>query len=119
VALAQAEAQAGNLIGAENYYQHAEHFFRLMSSGANDIEDLLPRSPAVEALANNQRVIARSMRVPYLFDPCHHRGQCRSVAVGRAFILSALINFSPLHSGQIFQSLCPSWSRRRAISRPR
>jgi hypothetical protein len=34
LALAQAEAQAGNLIGAENYYQHAEHFFRLMSSGA-------------------------------------------------------------------------------------
>jgi hypothetical protein len=32
VALAQAEAQAGNLIGAENYYQHAEHYFRSMSS---------------------------------------------------------------------------------------
>jgi hypothetical protein len=32
--LAQAEAQAGNLTGAENYYQHAEHFFRMMSSGA-------------------------------------------------------------------------------------
>jgi Domain of unknown function (DUF4167) len=32
LALAQAEAQAGNLIGAENYYQHAEHFYRSMSS---------------------------------------------------------------------------------------
>jgi hypothetical protein len=32
LALAQAEAQAGNTIGAENYYQHAEHYFRLMSS---------------------------------------------------------------------------------------
>ena len=32
LALAQAEAQAGNLIGAENYYQHAEHYFRSMSS---------------------------------------------------------------------------------------
>jgi hypothetical protein len=32
VALAQAEAQAGNLIGAENYYQHAEHFYRSISS---------------------------------------------------------------------------------------
>jgi Domain of unknown function (DUF4167) len=31
LALAQAEAQAGNLIGAENYYQHAEHYFRSMS----------------------------------------------------------------------------------------
>jgi hypothetical protein len=30
--LAKAEAQAGNLIGAENYYQHAEHYFRSMSS---------------------------------------------------------------------------------------
>ena len=32
VALAQAEAQAGNLIGAENYYQYAEHYFRSMST---------------------------------------------------------------------------------------
>ena len=31
LALAQAEAQAGNLIGAENYYQHAEHYFRSMN----------------------------------------------------------------------------------------
>ena len=31
IALAQAEAQAGNLIGAENYYQHAEHYYRSMS----------------------------------------------------------------------------------------
>jgi uncharacterized protein DUF4167 len=29
--LAQAEAQNGNAIGAENYYQHAEHYFRMMS----------------------------------------------------------------------------------------
>jgi uncharacterized protein DUF4167 len=28
--LARAEAQAGNPVGAENYYQHAEHYFRLM-----------------------------------------------------------------------------------------
>jgi hypothetical protein len=32
LALAQAEARAGNRIGAENYYQHAEHYFRSMSS---------------------------------------------------------------------------------------
>jgi Domain of unknown function (DUF4167) len=32
IALAQAEAQAGNTIVAENYYQYAEHYFRLMSS---------------------------------------------------------------------------------------
>jgi hypothetical protein len=30
--LAQAEAQNGNAIGAENYYQYAEHYFRMMSS---------------------------------------------------------------------------------------
>jgi hypothetical protein len=30
VALAQAEARAGNTIGAENYYQHAEHYLRSM-----------------------------------------------------------------------------------------
>jgi Domain of unknown function (DUF4167) len=28
LALAQAAAQSGNLIEAENYYQHAEHYFR-------------------------------------------------------------------------------------------
>jgi hypothetical protein len=32
LALALAEARAGNIIGAENYYQHAEHYFRSMSS---------------------------------------------------------------------------------------
>ncbi len=29
--LARAEASAGNVIAAENYYQHAEHYFRSMS----------------------------------------------------------------------------------------
>jgi hypothetical protein len=33
LSLAQAEAVSGNAIGAENYYQHAEHYFRMMSSG--------------------------------------------------------------------------------------
>ena len=33
LALAQAQAQSGDVIGAENYYQHAEHYFRSMSSG--------------------------------------------------------------------------------------
>jgi hypothetical protein len=32
MALAQAEVQAGDIVGAENYYQHAEHYFRLMLS---------------------------------------------------------------------------------------
>jgi hypothetical protein len=32
IALAQAQAQAGDLVAAENYYQHAEHYFRSMSS---------------------------------------------------------------------------------------
>jgi len=32
LALARDEAQIGNAIGAENYYQHAEHYFRSMSS---------------------------------------------------------------------------------------
>ena len=32
LALAQTELQAGDRVGAENYYQHAEHYFRLISS---------------------------------------------------------------------------------------
>jgi len=30
--LARAEALAGNTVGAENYYQHAEHYFRSMTA---------------------------------------------------------------------------------------
>jgi len=32
LALAQTEAQSGNSIEAENYYQHAEHYFRSTTS---------------------------------------------------------------------------------------
>jgi hypothetical protein len=32
LALAQEEARSGNVVGAENCYQHAEHYFRLMSA---------------------------------------------------------------------------------------
>jgi hypothetical protein len=32
LALARAEAQNGNTVAAENYYQHAEHYFRSMFS---------------------------------------------------------------------------------------
>ena len=31
--LARAEARNGNAVAAENYYQHAEHYFRSMYSG--------------------------------------------------------------------------------------
>ncbi len=34
LALARAEALIGNTVGAENYYQHAEHYFRSMSSNS-------------------------------------------------------------------------------------
>ena len=32
LALAEAQVRAGDIVGAENYYQHAEHYFRSMSS---------------------------------------------------------------------------------------
>ena len=32
LALAQAELQAGDRVAAENYYQHAEHYFRMSSN---------------------------------------------------------------------------------------
>jgi hypothetical protein len=34
LALAQAAVLAGNAVEAENYYQHAEHYLRLMQQGA-------------------------------------------------------------------------------------
>ena len=33
LALAQAELQAGDRVAAENYYQHAEHYFLMSSNG--------------------------------------------------------------------------------------
>jgi hypothetical protein len=35
LALARAEALAGDLIAAENYFQHAEHYFRSMGENPN------------------------------------------------------------------------------------
>jgi hypothetical protein len=35
LALAQAEALRGDRIAAENFFQHAEHYFRSMSQNAN------------------------------------------------------------------------------------
>ena len=36
LSLARAEAQNGNTVAAENYYQHAQHYFRSMLSGSNE-----------------------------------------------------------------------------------
>jgi Domain of unknown function (DUF4167) len=36
LAMARAEAQNGNAVAAENYYQHAEHYFRSMYSGSSE-----------------------------------------------------------------------------------
>jgi hypothetical protein len=35
LALARAEALTGNMSGAQNYYQHAEHYFRSMADNSN------------------------------------------------------------------------------------
>jgi hypothetical protein len=34
--LARAEAQTGNTVGAENYFQYAEHYFRSMGPNFED-----------------------------------------------------------------------------------
>jgi hypothetical protein len=36
IALAQAQIQCGDIVAAENYFQHAEHYFRTMSSDRGD-----------------------------------------------------------------------------------
>ena len=38
LALAHAEAQLGNTIGAESYYQYAEHYFRSMRSNLEETQ---------------------------------------------------------------------------------
>ena len=47
LALARAEAQNGNAVAAENYYQHAEHYFRSMHSGSIR-EVSVPRLPSLK-----------------------------------------------------------------------
>ena len=37
MALARAEAQSGNTVAAENYYQHAEHYFKNYVVGQSEI----------------------------------------------------------------------------------
>ncbi len=44
LALARAEAQAGDLISAENLYQHAEHYFRSMHSERDQTEGVPVKS---------------------------------------------------------------------------
>jgi hypothetical protein len=34
LALARAEARVGNTVGAEHYYQYAQHYYRLMNPDA-------------------------------------------------------------------------------------
>jgi Domain of unknown function (DUF4167) len=53
LALAQDEARSGNVVGAENYYQHAEHFFRLILEPRNDIKPA-PAHPALGQPAHQQ-----------------------------------------------------------------
>jgi hypothetical protein len=36
LALAEAQVRAGDVVGAENYYQYAEHYFRSMSSNTEN-----------------------------------------------------------------------------------
>jgi hypothetical protein len=36
LALAHAEAQLGNTVGAESYYQYAEHYFRSMRANLDE-----------------------------------------------------------------------------------
>jgi hypothetical protein len=40
--LARAETVAGNTVAAENYYQHAEHYFRTMNAGAETPQETAP-----------------------------------------------------------------------------
>ena len=61
--LARAEAQNGNAVAAENYYQHAEHYFRSMFSGENwgtgarpQASGRIPASPAIVYSATNTPV---------------------------------------------------------------
>jgi Domain of unknown function (DUF4167) len=43
LALARAEAQNGNTVAAENYYQHAEHYFRLIAAAQEQFRQNQPQ----------------------------------------------------------------------------
>jgi Domain of unknown function (DUF4167) len=67
LAMARAEAQNGNAIAAENYYQHAEHYFRSMNLRTDEVvaqHDPLPTDdgglPHVKATCREHRRIDKN-----------------------------------------------------------
>jgi len=46
IALAREAASAGDRIAAENYYQHAEHYFRIMNADGQNPMNQRPMTPA-------------------------------------------------------------------------
>jgi hypothetical protein len=67
--LARAEAQAGNPVAAENYYQHAEHYFREKildpREGLSTIGDAPDATPAQERARVGIRVESEKVKLCY------------------------------------------------------
>jgi hypothetical protein len=65
LALARAKALSGDMIGAENYYQHAEHYFRSISSDRGTRMEASPRTASPQdarSLAAITHALAASAR---------------------------------------------------------
>src|SRR5271167_2369626 len=84
LALAGAAALSGDTVGAENYYQHAEHFFRSMSSDQVAVRPCPSRTSAASKCSlRRQRNPTKSRRRPYSGD-----GRCGSVQSQRRISMS-------------------------------
>ncbi len=64
LALAQAQAQSGDIVGAENYYQHAEHYYRSMSADRETTQESMRSTKAETPSRIDPEDRHRSLPIP-------------------------------------------------------
>ena len=64
LALAQAQAQSGDIVGAENYYQHAEHYYRSMSADRETTHEFMRSARAETSSRIDPEDRHRSLPIP-------------------------------------------------------
>jgi len=71
VALAREAASAGDRIAAENLYQHAEHYFRVMNANGEGPQQMRPTTPADTGEGDQPEQIEASVQHT---QPPQHQG---------------------------------------------
>lgn len=70
IAMAREAASAGDRIAAENLYQHAEHYYRIMqANGGHDNQGQRPMTPADNEMAGGDEMDGHGQRQPAQGQP--------------------------------------------------